>query len=288
MLRPRFLIPFKIEPKLCNEISAGWLKSSWMVPAQLKKQAIVGSFNGVYLPFWTFDARTQADWKAEVGHTETQRYFENGEWKTRTVTKWRWESGHAEVTIDDLIIRATDRIGPRLLYQVKDFNLAELAPYEAKYLAGLSAKAYDIPLEKSWDMARSEMRERTRQTCISQASTSQIRNFSMKCDFADEDWRYVLLPVYLASYQYQDKFYQIVVNGQNGQISGQRPADWNKIWLVISLLLAPGLIIGLIGLLTIPLAGAGLGIGIFGFVLLVIGLLISVVIYQKAEALDDL
>lgn len=110
----------------------------------------------------------------------------------------------------------------------------------------------------------------------------------MKLDFADEQWRNVLLPVYLASYIYQKQSFQVIINGQNGQISGQRPADWNKIWLVIGALLAPGLFFGLFGLLTIPLAGAGLGLSAFGFILLVVGMVLSVVIYQKAEALDDI
>jgi hypothetical protein len=174
------------------------------------------------------------------------------------------------------------------LKEVKSYNLSELAPYEPKYLAGLQAQAYDLPLEKAWDVGRQEMRERTRQTCLSQASTSQVRSFSMNLDFADESWRYVLLPVYLATYSYEGKPYQVMVNGETGKITGQRPADWTKIWLVIALLLAPGLLLGLLGLLTIPFAGAGLGISGFGFVLLVIGLVIGLFLDNKANALDDL
>lgn len=287
ILRPWYLIPFQIEADQCNRIASEWLKSSWMVPASLKNRAGINSFQGLYLPFWTFDARTQADWKAEVGHLVTERYYDDGEWKTRVITEWRWESGHAEEAFDDLIIRGTDRIGSRLLTEISSFDLSKLAAYEPKYLAGLSAKAYDIPLEKSWEIARSEMRERTRQACIQQASASQMRNLSMKLDFEDEQWRYILLPVYLTSYIYQDQKYQVVVNGQNGIISGQLPADWHKIWLVIGALLTPGLFLGLIGLLMIPLAGAGIGIGIFGFVLLILGLVLGSIIYQKAQALEN-
>lgn len=131
------------------------------------------------------------------------------------------------------------------------------------------------------------MREQTRQGCVEKASTSQVRNFSMNLDFSDESWRYVLLPVHLATYSYDDKVYQVLVNAQTGTIAGQRPVDWNKIWLAIAALVLPGLLLGLIGLLTIVLGGIGVVIGGFGFVLLVIGVIISVVIYQQANALDD-
>lgn len=287
-LRPLFLIPFKIEPTTCNTIVKNWISNSWMTPSSLKNLAALGKFTGVYLPFWTFDAHTHALWKAEVGHQETERYHDNGEWKTRVVTRWRWESGQVKLWIDDLVVRGTERLSPRLLGEIQDFNLSELAPYEPKYLAGFSAKSYDIPLEKAWELGRQEMRERTREACMNQASTSLIRNFSMTLDFSDEQWRYVLFPVYLAAYRYQDQTYQVMINGQSGKISGQRPADWNKIWLVVAALLSPGLFIGFIGLLSIPLAGAGIGIGAIGFLLLVIGVMISVMIYQKAQALDDL
>jgi hypothetical protein len=288
ILRPRFLIPFKIEVDSCQKITGDWLGSSWMTPAALQKLAALAKFNGVYLPFWTFGATTCADWKAQVGHTRTERYYDNGEWKTRAVTDWVWESGQATLKIEDLLQPGTARLSARLLKEVKSYNLSDLAPYEPNYLAGLQAQAYDIPLEKAWDAGRQEMRERTRQECLSQASTSQVRSFSMNLDFADESWRYVLLPVYLATYTYENKPYQVMVNGETGKITGQRPADWNKIWLVIALLLAPGLLLGLLGLLTIPFAGAGLGIGGFGFILLVIGLVIALILYNKANALDDL
>ena len=288
ILRPLFLIPFKIEPQDCQQIAREWLGKSWLTPPELQKLATLANFNGVYLPFWTFGATTRASWKAQVGHPRAEHYYEDGKWKTRMVIDWVWESGQASLDLEDLLQPGTARLSQRLLNDVKTFNINELAPYEPKYLAGLQAQAYDIPLEKAWDAGRQEMRELTRQACLSQASTSQVRSFSMNLDFENESWRYVLLPVYLATYKYESKPFQVMVNGETGKITGQRPADWNKIWLVIAMLLAPGLFLGLIGLLTIPIGGLGLGIGGFGVILLVIGLVISLILYTKANALDDL
>jgi len=131
------------------------------------------------------------------------------------------------------------------------------------------------------------MRESTRKACLSQASSTKIRNFSMNLDFNDESWRYILLPVYVASYVYRGKVYQALLNGQNGAISGQRPVDWNKVWLVVAALLLPGIVLGVIGLVTLLFAGIGVLIGGFGFVLLIIGIVVSVIIFQRAQGLDD-
>lgn len=287
-LRPRYVVPFKLEDKACAGIAQQWLGSSWMTPAALKSLAALGRFTAIYLPYWTFGAATRADWKAEVGHDEKERYFENGEWKERTVTKWRWESGHVNLTIRDLLVPGAGRLSKRLMDGVGNFDLAALAPYEPKYLAGLQAQAYDVPLEKAWESGRDQMREQTRQACIAQASTSKVRNFSMQLDFADETWRYVLLPVYLTTYRYENQTYQVMINGQTGSIEGQRPVDWQKIWLVIALLLAPGLCLGLAALVMLPFGGIGFPLGIIAFILLVAAVVVGLIIYTQADKLDDL
>jgi hypothetical protein len=288
VLRPRYILPFKIQAEACAQIARTWLGSSWMTPANLKQISQLGKFTPVFLPYWTLDSTTHADWKAEVGHPKTERYYDNGEWKTRTVIEWRWESGHVDLVIDDLVVSGTNRLSRVLLDRVQDFNLNDLADYDPQYLAGLQAQAYDVTLEQGWEAGRGRMREQTRQACLGQASASQVRNFSMSLDFADESWRYILAPLYISNYTFDAKSYQAMVNGQTGAITGQRPVDWNKVWLVIAALLAPGAMIGLLGLLTIPLAGIGVLIGGFGFVLLVIGVILSILIYTQANKLDDI
>jgi hypothetical protein len=78
-----------------------------------------------------------------------------------------------------------------------------------------------------------------------------------------------------------------MINGQSGVIVGQRPVDWAKVWLAVAGLLAPGLIVGIAGLITLIFGGLGLFIGLIGFILLVIGLVISFNLVRTALAMDD-
>ncbi len=55
-LRPRYLIPFKLEGKDCHPRVKAWLDRGWMHPSDLARAASSAQFQGVYLPFWTFDA----------------------------------------------------------------------------------------------------------------------------------------------------------------------------------------------------------------------------------------
>ncbi len=286
-LQPRFLVPFQIDPERCVATLRRWLGGSWMTPAALRGIAKFDRLIPIHIPFWTFDSVTQADWRAQVGHSETHRYYDHGSksWKTRTRIVWRWESGHVHLSFDDLIVEGTDRIQNGLLTKIDDFDLSQMVSYDPRFLAGMHALAADLPLEAAWERARGRMRERTREACRSQASTSRIRSFSMSMDFEGETWRYILLPIFLAGYAYRSERYQVAINGQTGAITGGRPADWRRIWMVIAALLAPGILVGLGGLLTLPILGplpAAIGFG-----LLIAALTGSVVILVNAAKLDD-
>jgi hypothetical protein len=285
-LRPRFLLPFQVTDEDCRRIVREWLGSSWMVPRNLQQLAGVAEFAPMYLPSWTFDALAQARWKAQVGHTETERYYHDGEWKTRTRTVWRWESGQVARRFDDVVIPGTARLSQTLLERIKTYDLRALLAYDPQYLAGSHAQAYDVLLEEAWEQARHRMREETRSACRGQASTSKIRNFSMELDFGDESWRYILLPAYVAAYAYGDASYQVMVNGQTGDVAGQRPVDWTKVGLAIGGALAPGVLLTLVGVVT-ALIGIGGPIAALGMVLLALGAVIAFVILRKAQRMDD-
>jgi DNA-directed RNA polymerase subunit RPC12/RpoP len=295
-LRPRFLIPFKIEVDRCRVLAREWLSSSWMTPKVLKEAAGVGDFSGVYVPYWTFDARTTANWRAEVGHQVTESYYDAASktWKTRTKTVWRWESGRAQLEFDDMLVNGSTKLSPVLLKGMQDFDTHDLVPYAPSYLAGLLAQAYDRSLESAWEEGRERMRARTKDACQSQASTKQIRNFSMSLDFTDESYRYVLVPLYLAAYRYEGETYQVMINGQTGTIAGQRPVDWTKVGLAIGAMLAPGILLGLVGVLAMilgvvlpPSMAAGGLLLVFALALLVVGLIFAGMTLSKARRMGD-
>ena len=234
--------------------------------------------------------------RAQVGHQVTERYYDHSSksWKTRTKTVWRWESGRARRGFDDLLISGSTRLSGLLLRQLADFDTRALVPYDPTYLAGLLAHAYDVSLDAAWDEAREAMRDATREACRDQASTNQIRNFSMTLDFGDESWRYVLVPVYVAAYRYEGENYQVMVNGQTGAIAGQRPVDWTKVWLAVGGMLALGVLLGLLGLSAAALGAVlppslvvGGGVLVLAFVLLIAGIVFAAITISKARKMDD-
>lgn len=286
-LRPRFLVPFKIVKQQTIQISKEWLGKGWYHPNELAASTVMQRLTGVYLPFWTFDTQVYAKWEAEVGHEVKTRHYNSStkSWETRTRIVWRWESGQVHQNIDDFLVIGShpNHISHRILNQLFPFQMNGLVAYQPDYLAGWQALAYETTLTQAWESAKRSIREGTKKACYQDIPTNHVRNFSMSADFEDESWRYILLPVYIATYKFEDKMYQMMVNGQTGKIAGQKPVAWWKVWLAIAGMLSPGLILGLIGLPMLLLAGSGvffmgLGIGLF-----ILGAILSIILYKQAR-----
>ena len=288
ILRPTSLIPFEIDKNKCQARVRDWLGRGWMHPAELREVRALRDLAGVYLPYWTFDARIRANWKAEVGTKRTKRYFEDGEWKTRTVIDWNWRSGRVHLPINDHLVPGTGRISQIILDKVKPFDLQGLVEYDPGYLAGWQAKTYDIPLQQAWEIAKKEMRDRAKDACYSDTGSSHVRHMRMTADFADEQWRYILLPIYLLSYRYGQRTFQVMVNGQTGNVAGQKPVAWPKVWLAIAAMLLPGALLGLIGLAALSIGGLGIvGLAV-GFILFIAGLIGSIFVLARARASEEI
>lgn len=283
---PSAILPFKKKQEEVEATLKTWLGEGWFHPKELRLDVKINKLLPIYIPAWTFDTYINAQWKALVGYERQKRYYDSSSktWKTKTVIDWRWEDGQVDQTIDDYLISASDKIQDHLFTNISQYNLSALMEFSPDYLAGIRAQLYSKHLPEAWDEARSKLRELMKKSCYADIPTSHVRNFSLIADFQNETWRIIFLPIYLIAYIYQDKSYQVIVNGQTNKFAGQKPVDWNKIWLVFAGLFSPGILAGLGSLILLMVGIPGL-IGLFiSFVLVVIAGFIASGIYQKAKA----
>ena len=139
---------------------------------------------------------------------------------------------------------------------------------------------------------RHTMRGKTKEACKKQATSSRMRNFSMNLAFKDENWRYLLLPLYVATYNYGSATYQVLINGQTGILAGQRPADWKKVLLASAGMMLPAMLLGLLTLLFANVAGVDESYatftGIAAIFAFIVGLIVAIVTLSQAPKMDDI
>jgi hypothetical protein len=238
--RPESVLPFKVsEADARNRIRA-WYGKLWLAPNALKKMALTDTVRGVYLPYWTFDARVDAAWTAEAGHYyyTTETYTEGGRTQTRQVRQVRWEpaAGRVQHLFDDDLVCASVGVHPGLLRGIEPFPTGDLAPYDAGYVAGWVVERYQIDLVSAAQRAREAMNAKLQGMCAQQVPGDTFRNLAVRTGYSDQTFKHILAPVWLLSYTYRRNAYQCAMNGATGAIGGEYPkSPWKIAFLVLAI-----------------------------------------------------
>lgn len=245
--RPESLLPMKVSENQVRDSIHRWYRTRWFAPNRLKRAALTDTVKGLYIPYWTFDAQVHADWTAESGYYyyEEETYRDSqGELRTRTVQKVRWQpsSGQLDHFFDDELVPASRGVQPETLRRIEPFPTKELAPYQAGYLSGWVVERYQIDLGTAAHTAREEMDAELRQLCAGQVPGDTHRNLQVGADYSGQTFKHILVPIWLLTYNYGARNFQVVMNGYTGTIAGKYPKSWVKILLaVLALLAAAGL-----------------------------------------------
>ncbi|MAQ19762.1 MAG: zinc ribbon domain-containing protein [Sandaracinus sp.] len=241
VIRPQSLVPFGVDEAKAKESFKGWLAGLWFRPSDLKHKAAVGAVAGVYIPYWTFDARVHSEWRAEAGHYyyEQETYVQNGEKKTRQVRKTRWESawGRRQDAHDDVLVVASQGLPRKIAQRFSTFDTSRLMPYDPRYLAGWRAEEYAVELGEAWTEAQQTIEQEQYARCGRDVPGDTHRGLQVQNQYSAETFKHVLLPLWIASYRYGDKPYRFLVNGQTGEVQGEAPISWVKVTLFVLMIL---------------------------------------------------
>jgi hypothetical protein len=238
-IRPQSLLPFKVaEPKVREQIRR-WYASKWLAPGALKSRALVDRVRSVYIPYWTFDAQSVCPWTADAGHYyyTTESYRDNqGRSQTRQVRHVRWEpaSGMVRHFFDDEPVPGTQGVSRALLQQIEPFPTAELVPYDTAFLSGFVVEHYQIVLLDAAQRSQDAMIEKLRDMCAREIPGDTYRSLEIHPVFSAQTFKHILVPVWLLSYLYGSRTYQVLVNGYTGRMAGQYPLS---AWKVAALVL---------------------------------------------------
>jgi hypothetical protein len=247
-IRPQSVLPFKVSQTDVRENIKRWYASKWFAPSALKRRALVDQLKSLYVPYWTFDAQVHCRWTAEAGHyyyvNETVR-DSKGRLQTRQVRKVRWvpAAGELDHFFDDEPVPGTQGVARDLLKQVEPFPTGDLVPYDTGYLSGHVVEHYQVVLVDAAQQARESMNAQLRGLCGGQVPGDTYRNLQIDPDYSGQTFKHILVPVWLLTYTFGAKTFQVVANGSTGVLAGRYPKSPWKILLAALAVLAVILII---------------------------------------------
>ena len=247
-IRPQSLLPFKVTESQVRESIHRWYASKWFAPGKLKSRALVDTVTGVYIPYWTFDARVHCPWWAEAGfyYYTTETYRDNqGHTQTRQVRQVRWQaaSGIIDHVFDDEPVPGTQGIDQGLLREVQPFPTTDLVAYDTAFLSGFVVEHYQVVLIDAAKRSQDQMHQQLEALCAAQVAGDTYRNLRIEPEYSAQTFKHILVPVWLLAYTYGASRYQVVVNGYTAAIAGQYPKSPWKILFVTVLVLVVVLIV---------------------------------------------
>lgn len=237
-LAPNGVIPFVVTQKTAGERFSNWLKKKWFAPKAAKESAKADAFKGIYLPYWTFDADTSSDYRGEYGK---DRKVKKGD-KEEVITDWYKTTGHYDHFIDDALVPGTGNQNTSILSKVEPFDTNNAKPYKPEYLAGFMAERYSVGLKDAWEKAKAFIKSRLESLIsskiMSDHNADHVRNLVVNTSYSNIKYKYVMLPVWLSSFNYKGKVYQFAVNGQSGKVGGNYPVSPIRVAIAVIIVIA--------------------------------------------------
>lgn len=244
-IKPKGLLPFALDERAAHNKMNGWLGSLWFAPNGLKEYARQGrKMAGIYVPYWTFDADTKSSYTGQRGthYYETRTVIRDGKRHQVRVQKTRWRSVRGRVArfFDDVLVLGSHSLPKSYTDALEPWDLSAMEPYQPQYLAGFRAEGYQVELEDAFKEARIHMDRVIHRDVKFDIGGDAQRVGSVDTQIGALTFKHVLLPIWMAAYQYRGKTYRFVVNGRTGRVQGERPYSAIKISIavIIGLLLA--------------------------------------------------
>ncbi len=240
------VLPFLVERDRAQKNLADWVHSRWFAPNEFLERGVDGKFNGVYMPYWTFDSMTFTRYHGKRG----DYYWEEtgtGDNKQRVrKTRWQSRSGAFQRFFDDLLVLASKGLPSKVMRKLEPWPLEKCVPFTQEALAGFFARTYEIELDAGFSEARQIMKDRLEADARNRIGGDTQQISSIQTQHNTITFKHLLLPVWLLAYRYQEETYQVCVNAATGEVQGKRPYSLAKIALLI---LAIAVVVGGVALL---------------------------------------
>lgn len=249
-LAPGGICPFTVDEKRAEENFRLWIKRRLFCPSRVKKDAGRVVLNGMYLPYWTFDAQTESGYSARYGITHTRTVGSGKNRRTETYIRWYRTSGHHSEFFNDFLTKGSTRHDQKILSKIEPFDTEKSIVYKPEYLSGFAAERYSIGLEDAWSGAKAGITTALRASISAEIRrrhrADHVADLTVHTHYRDIAYKYLMLPVWASHFTYRSKEFQFMVNGQTGEVGGKAPISPWRVLLAVLLGIALATLIGVL------------------------------------------
>ncbi|MDR3013452.1 MAG: hypothetical protein LBU70_09650 [Chitinispirillales bacterium] len=252
MLKPNYVIPFKLKKDSAVEELKKFCKGKRLLPNNYLEDKRIKEIQGIYAPFWLYDAKAHGHICYRAHKVRT--WSDSNYIYTKTDHYSVVRDGDAD--FEKIPVDASEKLDDDYMDAIEPYDYANLADFHQSFLAGYLAEKYDVDAEGCKDRAGKRMKGTIENEFRkSVAGYTMVKMESSAVDVKSGKVNYALLPVWVLNTKYRDENYQFMMNGQTGRLVGRLPVDRGKAWKW------RGILTGVVGLIATL---AVLGLSIFG------------------------
>jgi len=227
LLKPDYLIPFKLEKKAAIEALKEFCRGKRLLPNFFREENHVSSIQGVYVPFWLFDAQALGNVRYRASKTTAWSDFTFNYTKTDHYSVVR----DGSIAFEKIPVDGSAKMDDSYMDAIEPFDYTQLKEFESEYLAGYLAEKYDVDAGQSKERAAVRIKT-TLEAEFAKTVTgyTSVRPESSSVRVEDGKISYSLFPVWILNTRYKKKNFVFIMNGQSGLLAGRLPADSGKSW----------------------------------------------------------
>lgn len=220
--KPDYVLPFLLDKKAAKEALKKHYAGKRLLPKIFKDENHLDEVKGVYVPFWLFDARADADIRYKATRI---RAWSSGDYNY-TETSYYAVCRKGSIRFENVPVDGSKNMPDELMESLEPFDFSKAVDFQTAYLAGYLADRYDVDAEQSVGRANERIRTSTEAavaaTVKGYASVTR-ESGSIRLDSGKV--KYALCPVWILNTTWNGQKYLFAMNGQTGKLVGDLPLD---------------------------------------------------------------
>jgi hypothetical protein len=181
----------------------------------------------------------------QVAYTTTEDGREVTRFRNERYTEWYPSNGThegaypvvpvpASPALVQFVKRMKSGIEKRLYPIIDSYEYGACKPYDPRYMLGCSVDSGLYPSEDSESLLVQKVQAFEQAACYRLVPGDEKRGLQCNISLFNVNHQLVYVPIYFSSYEYKDKIYHFIVNGQNGQIiSDNKPVSVIKVIIAL-------------------------------------------------------
>lgn len=224
-LKPDLILPFKLDKEQAIKALKKHYRGKWLLPKAFSDANHIEKIQGVYVPFWLYNANVDIDCYFDAQKVRTRKRGDMEIIDTEHYNVCRSGS----VDFSSVPVDGSTKMNDSYMDSLEPFDYTQLEKFSTVYLPGFMADRYDQDAVEC--SKRADARCKNSAIAAMRADVTGYTNVTLSGSNARINRgkvHYALLPVWVLHTKWEKKDYLFMMNGQTGKFVGNLPVDKRK------------------------------------------------------------